>query len=1001
MNMKKILFTLALTLVAFTANAKTYNYDVNNDGLVSISDVTFLVNNILGVPNVDEDEQTYIYDVNGDGFTNVTDVTCLVNKILGIFNPGEDTTPYLTCPNENHPHLIDLGLPSGIKWSCCNVGAATPEAYGGYYAWGETEVKNTYDWSNYAYCDGASSNCHDLGCDIAGTEYDVAHVKWGQLWCMPSNEYIEELIDNCTFEYKELTDAKGCLVTGPSGGSIFLPAAGNRWEENLNYADNLGWYSSSTQDPSSLSHNHCIIFLLSGTSLAAPPTLNTFTRGYGLSVRPVYGYPILKLPTTSLSLVAGSQETMKITTGSGSYQVTSSNDKVVAEIVENTSVKVTAIKEGQAILTVTDMNSGLSATMEVIVDAYLELSTDILELAAGSQQTVEITSGCGYYEVETSEETVATAVIENNNVTVTANGMGKAVITVKDTKTNVTSTIEVTVICWQSSLLTCPDEQHPHYIDLGLPSGTRWACCNVGAGKPEAYGEYYAWGETEANGIYSEDTYQHYNNGYVNIGDDIAGTEYDVARVKWGEPWEMPSKDKIKELLDNCTSQWITMNNIQGARIIGTNGGSIFLPAAGFHENNEIRGINDGGYYWSSTNYPSTQGHANILASITENSIMHTPCFRGLSVRPISKHSILNLSTTIICFAVGSEKTVEITSGNASFTVESSDESVATAVIENTLVKVTGTGLGNAIITVTDTKTGLTATIEVTIVPNLELSEYTLRLDMGSEGSVEMTGSGNYTITNSDDAVATVVRENAMLKVTAMEPGRTIITVKDNITEQVKTIRVNINGYLTCPDNNHPHLINLGLPSGTQWSCCNVGYHAWDNGIYGNYYAWGEVTPRNDIYNASNYEYGDGIRDYVNIGNDIAGKEYDVAHVTWGRFWEMPSRAQFEELINNCSCTWVNTFSFDIFYSLNGLKVTSTNGGSIFFPAGGLKFGSASVEWEIEQGHYWSSTLDDQLIPFLPKYSSAYGFSFGAKMNTECNSSQRYAGCNVRPVCGN
>ncbi|MBO4315774.1 MAG: hypothetical protein J5867_07425, partial [Prevotella sp.] len=79
-------------------------------------------------------------------------------------------------------------------------------------------------------------------------------------------------------------------------------------------------------------------------------------------------------------------------------------------------------------------------------------------------------------------------------------------------------------------------------VDLGLPSKTKWASCNVGATKPEEYGGYYAWGETEEKEVYDESTYKYYQNDeYVNLGSDISGTEYDVAHVKWGGNWRMPT----------------------------------------------------------------------------------------------------------------------------------------------------------------------------------------------------------------------------------------------------------------------------------------------------------------------------------------------------------------------------------------------------------------------------------------------------------------------------
>ena len=72
---------------------------------------------------------------------------------------------------------IDLGLPSGIKWASCNVGASKPEEYGGHYSWGETEEKEIYEWFTYTHCDGTVQTCHDLSPSICGTENDVAHVK--------------------------------------------------------------------------------------------------------------------------------------------------------------------------------------------------------------------------------------------------------------------------------------------------------------------------------------------------------------------------------------------------------------------------------------------------------------------------------------------------------------------------------------------------------------------------------------------------------------------------------------------------------------------------------------------------------------------------------------------------------------------------------------------------------------------------------------------------------
>ena len=163
--------------------------------------------------------------------------------------PSKDFPEFTKCPDNNHPHAIDLGLPSGTKWCCCNVGASTPEGYGGYYAWGETSEKSVYYWDTYQY--GSSwDNVVNIGSDIAGTNYDVAHVRMGAPWRMPSTAQQQELINNCSWQWTQQNGVNGILVTGSNGGQIFLPAAGYRWNGNLYYAGEYGDYWSSSLYPS-------------------------------------------------------------------------------------------------------------------------------------------------------------------------------------------------------------------------------------------------------------------------------------------------------------------------------------------------------------------------------------------------------------------------------------------------------------------------------------------------------------------------------------------------------------------------------------------------------------------------------------------------------------------------------------------------------------------------------------------------------------------------------
>lgn len=133
------------------------------------------------------------------------------------------------------PSLVDLGLPSGIKWAACNVRATKPEECGGYYAWGEIEGKTEFGWDNYRWSDGTphsitkysigNNSCDDNKMHL-DSEDDVASEKWGADWRMPTCEELKELVNECVWTWTTRKGAYGYEVVGPNGNSIFLPAAG-------------------------------------------------------------------------------------------------------------------------------------------------------------------------------------------------------------------------------------------------------------------------------------------------------------------------------------------------------------------------------------------------------------------------------------------------------------------------------------------------------------------------------------------------------------------------------------------------------------------------------------------------------------------------------------------------------------------------------------------------------------------------------------------------------
>lgn len=145
---------------------------------------------------------------------------------------------------------------------------------------------------------------------------------------------------------------------------------------------------------------------------------------------------------------------------------------------------------------------------------------------------------------------------------------------------------------------------NPQLIDLGLPSGTLWADRNIGADKPEEYGDYFRFGETTP---FTENSPSY---KYEDINEDIAGTDKDAATTILGAQFRMPTFEQIKELLDFCYWQWTQVNGVNGIKVTGLNDNSIFFPASGLRNSGDgsISYVGSDGYYWSASPYSSNYG---------------------------------------------------------------------------------------------------------------------------------------------------------------------------------------------------------------------------------------------------------------------------------------------------------------------------------------------------------------------------------------------------------
>ncbi len=207
--------------------------------------------------------------------------------------------------NSKHEY-VDLGLPSGVKWATCNVGATAPEEYGDYFAWGETQPYYSsrrpltwkvgksagYYWASYQWCNGSVTtltkyNTSSLDGPVVDDKVtlepadDAARVILGGKWRIPTREEWEELLDKCTWKWTSRGGVNGYKVTGPNGNSIFLPAAGRRYFDYLRGGGSSGFYWSSSLNTDSPYDAFYLDFYCFDVGMYSN------YRYYGQSVRPV------------------------------------------------------------------------------------------------------------------------------------------------------------------------------------------------------------------------------------------------------------------------------------------------------------------------------------------------------------------------------------------------------------------------------------------------------------------------------------------------------------------------------------------------------------------------------------------------------------------------------------------------------------------------------------------------------------------------------------------
>ena len=816
-----------------------------------------------------------------------TDWGVVYGEVKSFVTKGEEPE----VPNENGYEYVDLGLPSGLKWATCNVGATKPEGYGNYYAWGETKTKVSYISSN-------SLNYGKQMNDISGnSKYDVATANWGGNWRMPTKAELEELKNNCTWTYTIQNGAYGFKIKSKTNSnSIFLPVGGPIVD-----GCNGGTYWSSTP----YEYGNLEAFILNFVN--HNPDIYSHYRYNGRPVRPVFG-----------GNFTGPEEQPEDEPEEPEIVLPTVTTNSVTNITSNSATcggNVTSDGNG----TVTARGICWSETSEPkINNLYSEESNNGTGTGSFTSALTNLKANTTYYVRAYATNEAGTSYGEVKNF--------------KTLEEEPEETISGT-------------ENGHNYVDLGLPSGLKWATCNVGASSPEEYGGYYAWGETTTKTEYTEEN-------CLTCGkqmNDISGNaQYDAATANWGGAWRMPTYDELNELNTQCTWTWTTQDGVNGYKVTGPSGASIFLPAAGSREEALLVLAGSCGSYWSSTHSKNFDDYAHILSINSD------------------EHALISIS--LYCYG----RPVRPVFGGNFTGPEEQPEIVLPTVSTNSVSSITA----NTAICGGNVTSDGGGTVSARGICWSETSEPKIN-NLYSEESNEGTGTGSFTssMTNLKANTTYYVRAYA-----TNEAGTVYGEVKSFMTleeEPEETISGTENGH---------DWVDLGLPSGLKWATCNVGANSPEE--YGDYFAWGETTTKSDYSSSNCPTYGLGIsqlqsQGYIDSEGNLTS-QYDAATANWGGNWRMPTKAEQKELINNCTWIWTTQ------NGVNGYNVEGPNGNSIFLPVAGYRLRS-SLYKAGSGGYYWSSTPEED-YDYL-----AYYLYFGSD-DLYMASYGRDKGLSVRPI---
>lgn len=578
---------------------------------------------------------------------------------------------------------VDLGLPSGTLWANMNVGATSPEKYGGYYAWGEITIKNNFVWSTYKYGNSATSLSKYCVDSKYGTvdnikeleeSDDAASINWSSDWTMPTYSQMKEIFSVCKMTWITMNGISGYQVVGPNGNSIFLPAGSYYDGTTLHYAVGThGDYWTKTVG----SDNTCAFGVgFSSTQINVTALDPARLRYQGRNIRPV-----------SISK----------------------------------AIRVTSIEIAPAIL---EMNYGESK--EVNYTIIPEDATD--------------------KEVTWSTSNSLIATVSSSGV-VTAVGEGTCTITCTSaTNTSVKATCQVIVYDIPAGLelvdLGLPSGTLWANMNVGAKKPEEYG--GYYAWGETATKDEYSWeGYKLCDGAYNK--LIKYNSD-VTLGEidnlTVLEPEDDAAYMTWGKFCHMPTKEESEELVSYCEMTPITVNDISGWRFVGRNGNEIFVPNGGYvtttvsDGSHESHWTNLGDAFYLQTSGLGEKSNMNYLVTSSDGNcpIVNWETHNrkdGRNVRPVGTNKAIRVTeirvtpAQIDLFFGGTAQLIAAVlpenATNQAVTWSTSDEQIAKITSEGL---VTATGKGTAIITCTALDgSGVSGTMTVTVINEMVIND--------------------------------------------------------------------------------------------------------------------------------------------------------------------------------------------------------------------------------------------------------------------------------------